>query len=204
MAQQVGFHTMLAVPLVREGVAIGGILIRRMEVRPFTDKQITLLQTFAEQAVIAIENVRLFKELEARNRDLSEALEQQTATAEILRVISSSPTNVQPVLAAVAEAAARLCGADDVLIRRVDGESLPVWAHYGSIPLPAHADRDSLTPGRVVGRAILEQRPVHVHDITDLSARGEYPDTQALAQDIGPVRCSRPRCCGRASRSASS
>ncbi|MBI2367030.1 MAG: GAF domain-containing protein, partial [Deltaproteobacteria bacterium] len=119
-----GSRTILGMPLLREGVPIGAILIRGLEVRPFTDKQIALLQTFANQAVIAIENVRLFQERESRNRDLTEALEQQTATSEILRVIASSPTDIQPVLDVVAENAARLCDANDAAIWRADGENL--------------------------------------------------------------------------------
>ena len=129
-----GDRTVLATPLFREGNPIGVIHIRRKEVRPFSEKQIALLKTFADQAVIAIENVRLFKELEARNRDLTEALEQQTATSEILRVIASSPTDVQPVLDVVAENAARLCDATDAVIHRIDGDRLRSGARYGLLP----------------------------------------------------------------------
>src|SRR6266851_1170838 len=111
-ARRLGFRTALTVPLMRESVAIGAISLRRAEAHPFSERQVALLQTFADQAVIAIENVRLFKELEEKNRDLTaahaqvtEALEQQTATAEILRVISRSPTDVQPVFDTIIQSA---------------------------------------------------------------------------------------------------
>ena len=132
---QYGSRTVLSTPLLREGIPIGVIHIRRTEVRPFTDRQIALLKTFADQAVIAIENVRLFEELEDRNAELREALEHQTATAEVLSIISRSPTDVQPVLDAIVESAARVCGTDDVLLRLQQGNMLTVRAHYGSIPI---------------------------------------------------------------------
>src|SRR4029453_11784704 len=109
-----GNHTELAVPLVREGVAIGAILIRRIEVDPFTEKEIALVKTFADQGVIPIENVPLFKELQERNSELREALVHQTATSEVLGIISRSPTDGQPVLDAIVERAARICGFDDL------------------------------------------------------------------------------------------
>src|SRR5262249_10836565 len=132
---QGGLRTVLATPLYREGTPIGAILIRRTEVRPFTDKQIALLKTFADQAVIAIENVRLFKKLQELNAELREALEHQTATAEVLGIISRSPTDVQPVLDAIVESAAKVCGIDDVVLRLHDGNIMVPRAHYGSIPI---------------------------------------------------------------------
>src|SRR5262245_37239747 len=114
LARERGFRTTLSVPLLRDNIAIGNIQVRRDEVRPFSEQQISLVETFADQAVIAIENVRLFKEIQERNAELREALEHQTATAEVLGIISRSPTDVQPVLDAIVESAAKVCGIDDV------------------------------------------------------------------------------------------
>src|SRR6185436_14108163 len=129
-----GLRTVLVTPLLQKGTAVGAILIRRREVRPFSDRQIKLLETFADQAVIAIENVRLFQELQVRNRDLTEALEQQTATSEILRVIASSPTDVQPVLNTLIANAVKLSGATKGHVRQLDGHILRWVAHYGPVP----------------------------------------------------------------------
>ena len=133
--ERLGIRTCLAIPLLREGVAVGAILIRRTEVHPFSDKQIRLLETFADQAVIAIENVRLFKEVAERNAELREALEHQTATSEVLGIISRSPTDVQPVLDAIVESAARVCGIDDVVLRLHDGNKMVLRAHFGPVPI---------------------------------------------------------------------
>jgi two-component system, NtrC family, sensor kinase len=133
-ARGVGFRTILAVPLIRAGKAIGVISIRRPEVRAFTDRQIELLSIFADQAVIAIENARLFEEVQARTRELTESLEQQTAAADVLKVISRSALDLQKVLDALVESAARLCNAYDAAILQVVGDSLRLVAHHGQIP----------------------------------------------------------------------
>ena len=160
-ALQRGYRTMLSTPLLREGVAIGMIGIRRLEVKPFTEKQIALLKTFADQAVIAIENVRLFKEIQERNAELREALEHQTATAEVLGIISRSPTDVQPVLDAIVESAARVCGIDDVALRLRDGDMMIPRAHFGSVPVPSVAIDIDAPPVRWVR----EHGTLHIPDI---------------------------------------
>jgi hypothetical protein len=133
-----GVRTALIAPLLRENFSLGAIYIRRKEVRPFTEKQIKLLETFAAQAVIAIENVRLFKELQDRNAELREALEHQTATSEVLGIISRSPTDVQPVLDAIVESAAKVCGIDDLTLRLRQGSMMVARAHFGPVPTPAN------------------------------------------------------------------
>ena len=181
-ARTVGHRTTLSVPLLREGIPIGVIQLRRADVRPFTDKQVALLQTFADQAVIAIENTRLFTELETRNRELTDSLTQQTATAEILRVISSSPADLQPVLDTVVESAARYCGATDAQIWRRDGEGLRLVAHHGPLASPTGRvlpiARETIT-----ALSVLEQRVVHVPDIAAVAA--EFPRTWHHARELG-------------------
>ncbi len=188
-ARRLSHRTVLAVPLTREGVAIGTISLRRTEIRLFSDRQVALLQTFADQAVIAIENVRLFEELEEKNRALTqahaqvtEALEQQTATAEILRVISQSPTDVQPVLDAVAENAARLCQATDAIVLRVEGDGLRLAASYGALPTTWEPDRRlPISRGMPSGRAVIDCRPIHVHDLL-AAPDAEFAEAKARAR----------------------
>src|SRR5262245_63430226 len=163
-----GFLTFLSAPLLQQGELIGSLNARRIEVRPFTPAQIKLLETFANQAVIALENVRLFKELQERNRDLTEALEQQTATSEVLRVISSSPTDLQPVFATILANATRLCGTRNAGLYRFDGELLHFAAGHNLPPdMIARQQSNPVRPGRESAnrRAALERRTIHVPDV---------------------------------------
>ena len=175
-ARRLGHRTILAVPLMRAGEAIGAITIRRTEVRPFTDRQIELLKTFADQAVIAIENTRLFEEVQEKNHALTEAhaqvsgaLERETATSEILRVIGSSPTDVQPVFETIARSGVSVCGALGCVVLVVDGGMIRLAATHGvrperlerfrhEYPLPLSAEIDT-------AQTIRSRRMFHLADI---------------------------------------
>jgi hypothetical protein len=136
-----------------------------MSVRPFTTTEIAILRTFADQAVIAIENTRLFEEVQARNMELRTALEQQTATSELLKVIGRSTFQLQPVFDTLAENAVRLCSAERAFVHRFDGQFLRVVATYNVTPeLRAFVERNPITPGRhsVAARGAFERRSVSI------------------------------------------
>ena len=190
-----GGRTVLCVPMLKDGTPIGVIAIWRREVQAFSKSQIQLLSTFADQAVIAIENVRLFQELGARNRDLTEALEQQTATAENLGVISSSPTDVQPVLDAVAGSAARLCEAEDATIYLIRGEVQELLAHHGPVGHTEDAMVLPISRDLTTGRAMLDRRTIHVPDLA--AAADEFPGPLRSQDAMGITPSWRPLCCGR-------
>jgi signal transduction histidine kinase len=175
--------------MLKDNELIGMIVIYRQEVRPFTDKQIALVQNFSSQAVIAIENARLLSELRQRTEDLSESLQQQTAASEVLQVISRSAFDLQPVFEAVAESSLRLCGADRAFIFRFDGELLRMVAAYNAPPeFKEWVAKHPIRPGRHSGsaRAALERRTIHIPDVR---ADPEYTygakDAEAIRTVLG-------------------
>src|SRR5262245_48412634 len=171
MARRTSNRTVLGVPLLRKDEAIGAISIRRTEVRPFTDRQIELVSIFANQAVIAIENARLLTELRQRTDELSESLEQQTATSDVLRVISSSPTDIRPVLDAILQTAGRLCESEYAIFFRVEeGHCHVVASNNAGADYVKYLEEHPIPVirGSLVGRAALERRTVHIPDcLTD-------------------------------------
>jgi signal transduction histidine kinase len=181
-----GFHSAAVVPMLQHGVPIGGLAILRRPPGAFHADEIAILETFADQAVIAIENVRLFTELEARNRDLSISLEQQTATAEILRVISRSGTDVQPVFDAIAESALRLLRGWGTIVMRFDGELLHLAAICGGAPGSDRQTRERFPQpvrrGTFAGDAILDRE---VKQIADSEADDRWAEMRANARERG-------------------
>ncbi|HLZ07441.1 MAG TPA: GAF domain-containing protein, partial [Chloroflexota bacterium] len=172
-----GNRSGLSVPLMRGDLAIGVISVRRAEAGPFSTQQIKLLETFADQAVIAISNAELFQQLQERNHSLSEALEQQTATSEILEVISRSPTDLTAVLETIVASAARLCEADDVNLYRRFGDRIRAVTSQGELAMMVVSFVETLDPdiggpaglvldrGTPTGRAVLDRVIVHVPDV---------------------------------------
>src|SRR5262249_28025494 len=183
---RIGKHrSLLGVPLLRDGIPVGVIGLLRTSVKPYTDKQVELVETFADQPVIAIENPRLLNELRQRTNDLSESLEQQTATSEVLKVISSSASDLQAVFDTMAENAVRLCEAERAFIFRFDGQLLHAVASYNAGPeIREFINRNPIAPGRhsISARAALERRTVHVADVQ------ADPEFAYANRDVKPIR----------------
>jgi two-component system NtrC family sensor kinase len=181
-SREQGHRCTLSVPLIRNGEALGAIALRRLEPVAFSDQQVALLQTFADQAVVAIGNVRLFEEVQAKSRDLSEALTYQTGSSDILSVIASSPTDVEPVLKAIVRSASELCEAHDAIALLKHGDDLRFSTHHG--PIPLDLEQWPINRNWTSGRAFLDRKPIHLHDMH--SAEGdEFPEGQEMSRRLG-------------------
>jgi GAF domain-containing protein len=180
-----GWRASLAVPMLRDGKPVGAISVGKAQPVPFSERQIKLLTTFADQAVIAIENVRLFDEVQARTEELSESLRQQTATAEVLKTISRTAFDLQRVFDTLVENAVKLCEAERAFLFRFDGECLRPVASYNVSPeLRDFVDKNPIGPGRhsISARAALERRTVHVSDVQ------ADPEYAYAVRDERPIR----------------
>jgi GAF domain-containing protein len=189
--RQFNVRTALGVPLLREGTPIGVIVLQRSTVRPFTDKQIELVETFADQAVIAIENVRLFDEVQARTRELSDALEQQTATSEVLQVISSSPGALEPVFQAILENATQICQAKFGMLYLCDGDAFRAAAFHNAPPAFVEQRRRGLIrpgPNTALGGVARAKQVVHIADATAGPAYFERDPHVTAAVELGGFR----------------
>src|SRR5262249_46018182 len=183
-------RTILAVPILKESVLIGVIIIYRQEVRPFTDKQIELVETFADQAVIAIENARLLGELRQRTNDLSEALEQQTATSDVLQVISSSPGELDPVFDSMLTNATRVCEATFGVLYLREGDTFRAVALQGPSSFVEARRRNPVLPGvsgTALGRMAATGQTVQIADVRTEPAYREHP-AHAIGVEKGDVR----------------
>jgi GAF domain-containing protein len=179
-----GVRTFVGVPMLKDDVLIGVINVYRQEVRPFTDKQMDLVQNFAAQAVIAIENTRLLNELRQRTDDLSESLQRQTAMSEVLGVISSSPEDIQPVFQAIVESAARLCEADNASIFRAEGEFVRHVAAHGRLATIDVGEGRPLAPGSMSGHVIMRRETIHISDALAV-AEAVLPENRAALERAG-------------------
>ncbi len=179
--KRAAYGAALWVPLVAERRTIGVFGVPREEPIAFTDREIEIVKTFADQAVIAIENARLFNEVQAKTRDLEEALVYQTGSGNILKVIAASPTDVAPVLQAIVDSACEVCDAYDAAVILRDGDTMRFSAHRGPIPLGLEAW--PLSRRWVGGRAVIDGKPVHVGDLT--MEGEEFPDGQDFARRMG-------------------
>jgi GAF domain-containing protein len=185
-----GFRTALGVPLMREGKPIGGIFLSRPTVEPFTPQQITLVSTFADQAVIAIENTRLFEEVQARTRELTESLEQQTATSEVLSVISSSPGELEPVFQSMLANAMRICEANfGIMFEFVDG-AFRALSSLGVPPAFAEhcRERRVWAPDTGLGKVVLTKQAVHIIDVREGRAYAERDPNRVAAVEMSGMR----------------
>jgi hypothetical protein len=189
------FQTILAVPILKGDDLLGVMIIYHLEVRPFTDKQIALVETFADQAAIAIENVRLFEAEQQRTRELTQSLEQQTATSAVLRVISSSPSKLDPVFQAILANATRICDANFGMLSLYEGGAFPVVATHNApaayANLRRHQPRVRPGPSHPLGRVAATKQVLHIADLSKQAGYFERDPSYVAMIELAGARTSR-------------